>query len=76
MHGIDWNAAGAEVTTHLQALIRIDSVGQGPRAPPEDQIDCRGTAYVEDGYMSIAWNERVPDEPDWDEVERDSVAVV
>ena len=25
MHGIDWNAAGAEVTAHLQALIRIDT---------------------------------------------------
>ena len=37
---------------------------------------CRGTAYVEDGYMSIAWNDRVPDEPDWERMERDAVAVV
>ena len=44
--------------------------------PPEEEIDCRGTAYVEDGYMSIAWNDRVLDEPDWDHVERDSEAVV
>ncbi len=37
---------------------------------------CRGTAYVEDGYMSIAWNDRVPDEPDWERMERDAVAVL
>ena len=53
----------------------FETVGQGPR-PPEEELDCRGTAYVEDGYMGIAWNGRVPDEPDWDQMEGDSVAVV
>ena len=53
----------------------FETGGQGPR-PPEEEIDCRGTAYVEDGFMSIAWNDRVSEEPDWDQVERDSVAVV
>ena len=53
----------------------FESGGQGPR-PPEGELDCRGTAYVEDGYMAIAWNDRVPDEPAWDQLERDSVVVV
>ena len=49
--------------------------GQGPR-PKDEDLDCRGTAFIEDGYMGIAWNERVPEEPNWDEMERDSVRVV
>ena len=70
VHGGDPHAILAVANDPL-----FETGGQGPR-PPEDQIDCRGTAYVEDGYMSIAWNDRVPEEPDWDQVERDSVAVV
>jgi len=53
----------------------FETVGQGPK-PPEEEVDCRGTAYVEDGYMAIAWNDRVPDEPDWDQMERDALVVI
>ncbi len=70
VHGGDPHAILAVANDPL-----FESGGQGPH-PPEEEIDCRGTAYVEDGYMSIAWNDRVPDEPDWERMERESVAVV
>ena len=49
--------------------------GLAPR-PPDDELDCLGTTVVEDGWMSIAWKPVRPPEPDWDEIERTSVAVV
>ncbi|NKB71994.1 MAG: hypothetical protein GKR89_33370 [Candidatus Latescibacteria bacterium] len=53
----------------------FETVGQGGR-PAEEEVDCRGTAYIEDGYMSIAWNDRVPDEPDWERLQRNALGVV
>jgi len=42
-------------------------MGLRPR-PPEEELDCRGTLVVENGYMEIAWSDRPVVEPDWDEV--------
>jgi hypothetical protein len=49
--------------------------GLAPR-PPDNELDCRGSTVVENGYMSIAWKPVRPAEPDWDEIERTSVVVV
>ena len=49
--------------------------GLAPR-PPDGDLDCLGTTVVEDGWMSVAWKPVRPPEPDWDEIERTSVAVV
>ena len=50
-------------------------MGEKPR-PPEEELDCRGTLVVEDGYMSIAWSDRPVEEPDWDEVARRALRVI
>jgi L-alanine-DL-glutamate epimerase-like enolase superfamily enzyme len=47
-------------------------MGLRPR-PDEDELDCRGTLVVEDGYMSVAWLDRPAVEPDWDEIGRTAV---
>jgi len=44
--------------------------------PPDDELDCRGTLVVEDGYMSVAWIDKAAEEPDWDEVERTAAQVI
>tara|TARA_B100001750_G_C15464750_1_gene576340 strand:- start:117 stop:1226 length:1110 start_codon:yes stop_codon:yes gene_type:complete len=44
--------------------------------PAEADLDCRGTLVVENGTMSIAWNDRPAAEPDWDEMSRNAVAVL
>ena len=50
-------------------------MGLKPR-PPDDELDCRGTLVVEDGYMSVAWIDKAVEEPDWDEVERTAAQVI
>ena len=50
-------------------------MGLQPR-PSDDELDCRGKLVVEGGAMSIAWNDRPPVEPDWDELERSAVLVI
>ncbi|MBA72970.1 MAG: hypothetical protein CMO73_09885, partial [Verrucomicrobiales bacterium] len=49
--------------------------GLGP-LPQDAQINCLGTAYIEDGYLRIAYNDQPAPEPDWDEVERNALAVI
>jgi len=44
--------------------------------PSDDQLDCRGRMYVQDGYMSIAWSDRPVVEPNWDQIAREAVAIV
>ena len=65
---------------HVILAIRNDPVfeaymGLMPR-PPEEMLDCRGTLVVENGAMSIAYSDRRPPEPDWDEHARTAVEVV
>ena len=65
---------------HVILAIRNDPVfeaymGIKPR-PPESQLDCRGTLVVENGAMSIAYNDRRPAEPDWDDYKRTALEVV
>ena len=50
-------------------------MGLRPR-PDDDELDCRGTLVVEDGYMSVAWSDKPVEEPDWDEIERDAFKVI
>ena len=50
-------------------------MGLRPR-PPDDELDCRGTLVVEDGYMSVTWIDKAVEEPDWDEVERTAAQVI
>ncbi len=50
-------------------------MGLLPR-PPEEELDCRGTLVVENGYMEIAWNDRPVAEPDWDDVARKAEMVI
>ena len=52
-----------------------EAMGVFPR-PPEEELDCRGTTVVEDGWLSIAWRPVRPEEPDWDQIERDAIAIV
>ncbi len=44
--------------------------------PPEAELDVRGSVVVKDGYMSIAWADRLPQEPDWDDLGRKALSVV
>ena len=65
---------------HVILAIRNDPsfeayMGIKPR-PAESDLDCRGTLVVENGAMSIAYNDRRPPEPDWDEYKRTAVEVV
>ncbi len=65
---------------HVVLAIRNDPVfeaymGIKPR-PPAEELDCRGTLVVENGAMSIAYNDRRPPEPDWDAYMRTAVEVV
>ena len=53
----------------------FEAMGVQPR-PPEEELDCRGTAVVEDGALSIAWSDRPATEPDWDEVARSAILVI
>ncbi len=56
-------------------VFETTSGGPQPR-PDEDELDCLGQLVVEDGYMSIAWSDRRPEEPDWDAMARDAVQVL
>ena len=49
--------------------------GLGPLREDAD-INCLGTAYLEDGYLRIAYNDQPAPEPDWDEVERNAFALI
>lgn len=65
---------------HVILAIRNDPVfeaymGIKPR-PLASALDCRGTLVVENGAMSIAYNDRRPPEPDWDAYGRQAVALV
>jgi L-alanine-DL-glutamate epimerase-like enolase superfamily enzyme len=65
---------------HVILAIRNDPIfeaymGIKPR-PPEVELDCRGTLVVENGAMSIAYNDRRPPEPDWDAYGRQAVELV
>ena len=65
---------------HVILAIRNDPVfeaymGIKPR-PSEAELDCRGMLVVENGVMSIAYNDRRPSEPDWDDYGRQAVAFV
>ena len=44
--------------------------------PPEEELDCRGTMVVDNGVMRIAWRERRPVEPDWDEIGRRAIQII
>ncbi|NLG51389.1 MAG: hypothetical protein GX552_14885, partial [Chloroflexi bacterium] len=65
---------------HVILAIRNDPLfeaymGLTPR-PAEEDLTTRGALVVENGYMTVAYNDRVPDEPDWDAYVREAVAVV
>jgi L-alanine-DL-glutamate epimerase-like enolase superfamily enzyme len=65
---------------HVILAIRNDPVfeaymGVTPR-PPDSELTCRGTLVVENGAMSIAYNDRRPPEPDWDDYARRAVEIV
>ena len=49
--------------------------GLGPLREDAD-INCLGTAYLDDGYLRIAYNDQPAPEPDWDEVERNALAAI
>ena len=51
-------------------------VRDGRGRPADEELDCRGTPYVEDGQLQIAWTPVRPNEPDWEAQERDAVHVV
>lgn len=70
VHGGDPHAILAVANDPLH-----ESMGLSP-APPDDELDCRGSLVVEDGWMSIAWKPIRPAEPDWDAMERDAVSVL
>ena len=64
---------------HVILAVKNDPVFEAAaRMPlPEGaQLNCRGTVVVEDGYMSIAWSDRPVQEPDWDEMEKEALAVI
>ena len=52
-----------------------ETVGVGP-LPEDAVITCVGTSYLEDGYLSIAFNDEPAEEPDWDEIEKSALTVV
>ena len=49
--------------------------GLGPR-PDDADLTFQGTAYVEDGYLRIACGDKPVIEPDWDETEKNALAVI
>jgi L-alanine-DL-glutamate epimerase-like enolase superfamily enzyme len=71
VHGGDPQAILAVANDPLFETVR----GLAPR-PADENLDCRGSLVVEDGWMSIAWRPERPAEPDWDAMERDAVSVV
>ena len=52
-----------------------ETVGVGP-LPEDAKINCVGTSYLDDGYLSIAHNDEPAEEPDWDEIEKSALTVV
>jgi len=64
---------------HVILAIRNDplfeAAGWGT-TPQETELTTRGTVVVQDGYMSIAWSDRAPQEPDWDERAKQAISVV
>ena len=54
----------------------VQIVRDGRGRPADEELDCRGTPYVEDGQLQIAWTPVRPNEPDWEAQERDAVHVV
>ena len=64
---------------HVILAIRNDPLfeaGGWGITPPEAELDVRGSVVVKDGYMSIAWADRLPQEPDWDALGRTVASVV
>jgi len=65
---------------HVILAIKNDPVFEATRntipRPADEELDCRGTVVVEDGYMSIAWADRPPEEPDWDELAKNALMVI
>ena len=44
--------------------------------PENAEPDCRDILVVEKGYISIAWSDRLVEESDWDEIERNALAII
>jgi L-alanine-DL-glutamate epimerase-like enolase superfamily enzyme len=64
---------------HVILAIRNDPLfeaGGWGITPPEAELDIRGSVVVKDGYMSIAWADRLPQDPDWDDLGRKAVSIV
>ena len=64
---------------HVTLAIGNDPLYETGRLIPLDagaELDCRGTLVVDDGYMTIASSDTPVVEPDWDEMERTTLAVV
>ena len=64
---------------HVILAIKNDAIfeagGWGSR-PKEEELTFQGSPVVENGYLSIVTSERAPEEPNWDEIEKNSLAVI
>lgn len=54
----------------------VTQVRDGAGRPADNTLDCRGTPYVEDGHLQIAWRPERPATPDWDDMERTATSVL
>ena len=64
---------------HVILAIQNDPVyengGLGP-LPEDARLTFQGTPHLKDGYLQIACGDEPVEEPDWDQVEKDALAVV
>jgi L-alanine-DL-glutamate epimerase-like enolase superfamily enzyme len=54
----------------------VRAAREGSTRPHDDELDCRGRPFIEDGHLQIAWKPVRPEEPDWERMAGDAVHVV
>ncbi len=73
--GVQVHGGHHDVILAIQNDPYLECVGLGP-LPADAKLTCKGTPYLEDGYLRMACGDEPVEEPDWDEIEKNALVVV
>ena len=73
--GVDVHGGDPHVIRAIKNDPIFEAMGVAPLAV-DAELNCKGTLVVEDGYMSIAWRSQPVEDLDWDEIEKNVLAII
>ena len=73
--GVDVHGGDPHVILAIKNDPIFEAMGVAPLAV-DAELNCKGTLVVEDGYMSIAWRSQPVEDLDWDEIEKNVLAII